>query len=106
AERIFGFTAAEAQGSSLDIIVPERLRERHWTGWDEVIATGVSRYGEGDLLSVPALRKDGGKISVEFTITPVHDAAGAIEGFVAVLRDVTAKFDEMKALRRKAAAAG
>src|SRR3546814_4579948 len=50
AERIFGFTAAEAIGASLDIIVPGRLRERHWTGWDEVIASGVSRYGEGDLL--------------------------------------------------------
>src|SRR5437764_12598949 len=66
AERIFGFSRAEAIGQSLDLIIPERLRERHWAGYTEVMRTGESRYGHGDLLSVPALRKDGAPLSIEF----------------------------------------
>ena len=105
AERVFGFRSDEALGRSLDIIIPERLRARHWDGYAKVIATGESRYGEGDLLSVPALRKDGATISVEFTIVPLKDEAGAMTGMLAIMRDVTARFEEMRALRRKAAAA-
>lgn len=105
AQRIFGWSAAEALGQSLDLIIPERLRPRHWEGYRQVMASGESRYGHGDLLSVPALRKDGARLSIEFTIVPLHDADGEIEGFAAVLRDVTARFEEMKALRRRAAGA-
>src|SRR5215471_14495668 len=68
AERIFQYTAAEATGQTLDIIIPERLRARHWSGYRHVIETGESRYGEGDLLAVPGVRKDGSRISLEFTI--------------------------------------
>ena len=103
AERMFGFTAEDALGQSLDIIIPERQRQRHWEGYDEVMRTGVSRYGSGDLLSVPATRKDGTRISVEFTIVPLKDADGAMLGMAAVMRDVTARFDELKVLRRQAA---
>lgn len=39
-ERIFGFVAAEALGQSLDIIIPDALRQRHWQGYDETIRTG------------------------------------------------------------------
>ncbi|HEX7388810.1 MAG TPA: PAS domain S-box protein [Acidiphilium sp.] len=101
AERIFGFTEAEAIGQSLDLIIPENLRQRHWTGYDETMRTGETRYGAGDLLAVPALRKDGQRISIEFTILPFHDAAGAMTGIAAVMRDVTARFDETKQLRRE-----
>ena len=103
AERIFGFTAAEALGQSLDIIIPEKQRPRHWEGYDAVMATGQSRYGSGDLLSVPALTRDGRRISVEFTIVPLKDERGAMLGMAAILRDVTKRFDELKALRRAAA---
>ncbi|KAA0679655.1 PAS domain-containing protein [Azospirillum brasilense] len=103
AERVFGFTADEALGQSLDIIIPDRQRQRHWDGYDQVMKTGESRYGSGDLLSVPATRKDGTRISVEFTIVPLKDADGAMLGMAAVMRDVTARFDEVKALRRQAA---
>ncbi|CAO3426267.1 PAS domain-containing protein [Azospirillum endophyticum] len=103
AERMFGFTAEDALGQSLDIIIPERQRQRHWEGYDEVMRTGVSRYGSGDLLSVPATRKDGTRISVEFTIVPLKDEEGAMLGMAAVMRDVTARFDELKTLRRQAA---
>lgn len=103
ASRIFGFTETEATGESLDLIVPEGLRARHWEGYHKVMAGAPSRYGEGDLLAVPALRKDGTRISIEFTILPVHDAAGAMIGIAAFLRDVTARFEEMRSLRRELA---
>ncbi len=105
AERIFGFAAAEAIGRSLDIIIPERLRARHWDGYRQVMKTGVSRYGEGDLLAVPGLRKDGVRISLEFTIVPFRGDDGRIAGVAAILRDVTKRFEEMKELRRQLAAA-
>jgi PAS domain S-box-containing protein len=105
AERIFGFSATEALGQSLDIIIPERQRARHWEGFDRVMATGHSRYGEGDLLAVPALHRDGRRISVEFTIVPIHDGTGAMTGMAAILRDVTARFEEMRDIRRRLAAA-
>jgi PAS domain S-box-containing protein len=101
AMRIFGFDASEAVGQSLDLIIPERLRARHWDGWQHTVTTGTSRYSGGDTLSVPALRKDGAQISVEFTVTPLRDAAGAITGIAAVMRDVTARFEELKTLRKQ-----
>jgi PAS domain S-box-containing protein len=101
AARIFGFSADEALGQSLDIIIPERLRARHWDGYHKVMRTGQSRYSGGDLLSVPALRKDGARISVEFTIIPLHDEQGGMCGLAAVMRDITARFEELKALRQQ-----
>lgn len=103
AERIFGHTAAEAVGQSLDLIVPERLRDRHWQGYRETIATGKSRYGEGDVLSVPAMHKNGTRISIEFTILPLHDSSGAIIAIVAIMRDVTKRFEELRRLKQKLA---
>jgi PAS domain S-box-containing protein len=104
AERIFGFGAAEAVGKSLDIIIPQGLRARHWAGFGETMRTGDSRYGAGDLLAVPALRRDGTRLSIEFTILPFRDAAGRMLGIAAVLRDVTKRFEEMRDLRRQLAA--
>jgi PAS domain S-box-containing protein len=106
AERIFGHSAAEAVGQSLDLIIPENLRARHWEGYARVMQTGQSRYGEGDLLAVPGLRKDGSRVSLEFTVAMIRDAAGEMVGIAAILRDVTQRFEEMKALRRQAAGRG
>ena len=103
AERIFGHTRDEAIGRSLDVIIPERLRERHWHGFRHTVATGESRYGDGDVLAVPALRKDGATISVEFTILPLRDETGAMVGMAAIMRDVTARFDEIRKLKRRLA---
>jgi PAS domain S-box-containing protein len=102
AERLFGYSAAEAIGSSLDLIVPERLRQRHWEGFRRVMATSESRYGEADLLSVPARRKDGATISVEFTVIPLR-RDGCMIGMAAIMRDVTGRFEEIRALKRKLA---
>ena len=105
AERIFGFTAAEANGQSLDLIIPENLRARHWSGFRHTMATGTSRYGHGDLLSVPGLTKDGRRISVEFTILLLRDGTQAVTGTVAVMRDVTKRFEEVRELKRRLAGA-
>ena len=105
ARRIFGYEAEEAIGRSLDLIIPERLRAAHWAGWRVVVETGQSRYGQGDLLSVPSVRKDGERISVEFTIVPLKDEGSQLIGMAAVMRDVTKRFDELKALRRELAQA-
>ena len=103
AERIFGYTSADAIGQSLDIIIPERLRARHWLGYRQVMATGESRYGHGDILAVPGIRQDGGRISLEFTIMPLRNEAGRTIGMAALMRDVTVRFEEMRALRQKVA---
>ncbi len=101
AERIFGFTAAEALGQSMDLIIPERLRARHWDGYGRTMATGKSRYGAGDMLAVPAITKDGRNISIEFTIQMLHGPGGELLGPVAIIRDVTARFQREKELGRR-----
>jgi PAS domain S-box-containing protein len=99
AERVFGFSISEALGASMNLIIPEPLRVRHWAGWETTMATGVTRYGEGDLLAVPALHKDGRQISIEFSIQLLEDAEGRIEWVVALIRDVTERYSRDKALR-------
>jgi len=103
AERIFGHSEAEALGQSLDIIIPENQRKRHWDGFGRTLATGITQYGADSLLSVPAIRKDGSRVSVEFTILPFHGEAGKIVGMAAIMRDVTTRFEELKALRKRVA---
>lgn len=101
AARIFGFQSNEAIGQSLDLIIPEPLRKRHWDGFRQVMESGKSRYGEGDLLAVPGLTRDGRRISVEFTVILLRDSAGAAIGMAAIMRDVTKTFEELRALRRR-----
>jgi PAS domain S-box-containing protein len=101
AERVFGFSKQEALGQTLDIIIPEPLRARHWDGYRETVRTGVSRYGAGDVLAVPGLHKDGRRISLEFTIALLDGAGGQVTGMVAVMTDVTKRFEEMRALRKQ-----
>jgi len=98
AEKIFGYTKEEAIGESLDLIVPEKLRERHWDGYHKVMATGETRYGS-ELLKVPAAHKDGKRISVEFTIILVRDRENNILGSAAIVRDVTERWQHEKELK-------
>jgi PAS domain S-box-containing protein len=102
AVRMFGFTEAEALGQPLDIIIPEGLRDRHWQGFRETVRTGQTRYGDGQILAVPAIRKDGTRLSVEFTIVPFTDGEGRMTGIAAIMRDTTARFEELRALRKAA----
>ncbi len=103
AERMFGYSPREALGQSLDIIIPENLRARHWEGYNQTMETGESRYDAGALLSVPAIRKDGSRLSVEFTIVPFRAGPGRLAGIAAVMRDATKQFEEMRALRKQVA---
>jgi PAS domain S-box-containing protein len=100
AERMFGFTAEEALGQSLDLIIPENLRERHWDGYDRVMESGSSRYST-ELLSAPALRKDGSRISTEFSMVMVKDESGMMLGVAAIIRDVSARWQREKELRER-----
>jgi len=104
AERIFGFSKMEAMGRSLDMIIPENLRKRHWDSYAQTMRTGKTRYGTGDVLAVPAIRKDGSRVSIEFSLLLFRDREGRILGVAAILRDVSKRFEEIKALRNEVAA--
>jgi len=99
AERIFGYRAGEALGASLDLIIPERLRTRHWAGWETAMRSGLTRYGEGQLLAVPALHRDGRQLSIEFSIQLLPGAGQPVDWVVAIVRDVTERYAREKALR-------
>ena len=100
AEAMFGYSAAEAEGQSLDLIIPERFRARHWEGYRTVMSTGVTRYGR-ELLAVPAIRKDGTRLSIEFSLALLRDDDGAIAGAAAIVRDVTARWERERASRTR-----
>jgi PAS domain S-box-containing protein len=102
AERIFGFSEAEALGQRMDMIVPERLRKRHWDGYDQSMATGKTRYAH-DVLRVPAVDKAGRAMSIAFTVFMLHDAEGRVTACGSVIRDETDRFAEDRALRRRIA---
>ena len=103
AAAMFGYPAEEALGQPLDLIIPENLRARHNEGYRRVMATGATRYAQ-ELLAVPGLTKDGARLSLEFTIALIRDEAGEIWGAAAVIRDVTARFQRERELRRRLAA--
>jgi PAS domain S-box-containing protein len=102
AERLFGFTEAEAFGNSLDLIIPERLRERHWAGYGKTMASGETRYGH-DVLRVPAVHKDGRTLSIAFTVGLLCGPQRKVRGIVAVIRDETTRFAEERKLRKRLA---
>ncbi len=102
AEAIFGYPSAEALGQSLDLIVPEKLRERHWEGYRKVMATGKTKYGKGTL-AVPAITKGDNRISIEFTIVLVTNDSGEPLGTAAIIRDVSERFMKEKELKKRLA---
>ena len=100
AARIFGFSAADVVGQSLDVIIPEKLRARHWQGYQQTMLTGYTRYGD-KLLSVPALHSDGHRLSIEFSVALLRDEADQIVGISAIMREVSERREAEKALRAK-----
>ena len=103
AERIFGFTEAEALGQSLDMIIPQRQRQRHWDGFNKTMETAVTKYGT-DVLRVPALRKDGHTLSIAFTVSMLFSPDKKLSGIAAFVRDETSRFAEERELRKRLAA--
>jgi PAS domain S-box-containing protein len=102
AERIFGFSKAEALGSTMDFIVPERLRHRHNEGYEHSMQTGTTRYGD-KLLTVPALQKSGKPLSIAFTVSMIFDENHKAVAVAAVIRDDTERFTEQRALKKRIA---
>lgn len=89
---VFGYEASEAKGESLDIIIPKDLQERHWEAYDRAMETGEFSYDRGELLAVPAEDREGDRLSVEFTVTPVFED-GSVVAIGAIIRDVTDKWE-------------
>jgi PAS domain S-box-containing protein len=100
AARMFGYSADEAMGQNLDLIIPEKLRERHWKGYFQTMATGCTRYGD-KLLSVPATHRDGQRLSIEFSVALLRDDADQIVGISAVMREITERRNAERELRAK-----
>jgi PAS domain S-box-containing protein len=95
ATRLFGFPAEAALGASLDLIIPERLREAHWKGYDRAMQTGVTRLG-GQPTITRGLHRDGRRLYVEMSFAVVRAASGVVAGSVAVARDATARYEQQK----------
>ena len=102
ATRIFGYSEDEALGNTLDLIVPERQRQKHNEGYNHSMVTGTTRYGTS-LLKVPAKHKDGGALSIAFTVGMLFDALGKANGVVAIIRDETERFAQERALKKRIA---
>ena len=102
AERIFGYGESEALGKSLDLIIPERFRQRHWDGYREVMRTGQTQYG-ARVLRVPAAHKDGRALSIAFTVTLIRSPENSVQAIVAIVRDETERWQEERALRQRVA---
>jgi PAS domain S-box-containing protein len=103
AEAMFGYRSEEVLGQSMDLIIPERQRARHWEGWAKVMETGITRYGR-DVLAVPATRKDGSRISIEFNILLLRAPTGEVLGAAATIQDVTQRWQQQKELKSRLAA--
>lgn len=101
-ERIFGFSREEALGHSLDLIIPERQRQRHWDGYDKTMETGITRYGT-TLLKVPALHKEGRPLSIAFTVSLLRGSDGQVNAIVAIVRDETERFAQERAMKARVA---
>jgi PAS domain S-box-containing protein len=97
---MFGHGAAEAVGQSLDLIIPEAQRARHWDGYHRVMATGTTQYAK-QLLAVPALHRDGRRLSIEFHVMLLRGPDGVQNGIAAIIRDVTGRWQEGRAIRRR-----
>jgi PAS domain S-box-containing protein len=102
AERIFGYTEAEALGHSLDLIIPERLRGRHWEGYRQVMRTGRTRYGT-EVLRVPAVHRDGRRLSIAFSVALLYSPTREVQAIAAIIRDETNRWKEERELRQRLA---
>ena len=101
-ERMFGHTEAEVMGKTMDMIIPERLRKRHWEGYEKTMATGITKYGT-DVLRVPAVDKAGNSLSIAFTVAMLYGADGKVNAIASIIRDETSRFAEERALKKRVA---
>ena len=104
-EALFGYAAADVVGKSLDVIIPEHMREAHWEGYDRSLASGTTRYA-GRVMTTRAVHKDGRKLYVDFSFGMLKDAAGNVVGAMAVGRDATERYLAEREMRAKLASLG
>lgn len=102
AEKVFGWTAEEAIGQSLDMIIPERMRKAHWDGFNQAIARGGVKPGRTSMIT-RSLHKTEESIYIDMSFEMVRNEAGDMLGSLAVVRDATKRFTEEKALRKQLA---
>lgn len=100
AERIFGYSGDEAVGKNLALIIPERFRNAHWSGYRRAMAEGKTKY-TGQVMPTRSMREDGTAIYVELTFAILHDEAGNILGALAHVRDITQRYTQGRDLRKR-----
>lgn len=103
AKAVFGYSADEALGRSLDLIIPERLRQAHWDAFQRAIEMGQTSLGR-QALATRAVDKDGNKLYVELSFAVVKDMAGKVAGALGIARDVTSRYVSEVALRKRLSA--
>jgi PAS domain S-box-containing protein len=104
AQAMFGYQAEEVLGQTLDFLIPERHRARHWEGYRRTMETGTTKYGR-QVLAVPAMSKGGSRVSIEFNVALLRAPTGEVLGAAAMIQDVTARWERDKALRERLTAA-
>lgn len=100
AESMFGYKAGEVLGQTMDFIIPVRHRAKHWEGFRRTMETGITKYGR-QVLAVPAIAKDGRRISIEFNVALLRAPTGEVLGAAATIQDVTARWERDKALKER-----
>ncbi len=101
-ERMFGHSEAEVLGKTMDMIIPERLRGRHWDGYHKTMATGITKYRH-DVLRVPAVDKQGRMMSIAFTVAMLYAADGKVSAIASIIRDETSRFNDERSLKKRVA---
>lgn len=104
AEEIFGFSADEAMGQSLDLIIPERMRQAHWDGYNKALKLGDTYSGRGSRVTRGLHKEEGRPLYVDMSFAIVKDNSGQVVGSLAVARDATERFTAEKEMRKQIAA--
>src|SRR5690606_25450623 len=105
AVQMFGFSATEAIGQRLDLMIPEPLRAAHWRGFDAAMNSGALRLNGRPTLT-RGLHQSGRKLYIEMSFALVREATNQVLGSVAVARDVTERIEREKAARAAPRSAG
>lgn len=85
AEKLFGFSASETLGQSLDIMIPERFRRAHWNGFERAVKAGKVVH-EGEVRLTRATHKDGRKLYVDITFGLINASDGSVLGVISTAR--------------------
>jgi PAS domain S-box-containing protein len=97
---LFGYSAEEALGQSVELIIPEHLRAAHWSGFDAAMTKGTTKL-QGRPTLTRALHKSGRRLYVEMTFAIVKgDTESEVLGSVAMARDVTERIERERAASR------